>query len=380
MFCHQCGDKLSNGCLYCENCGAKRKQPTQSNLNTQGASPQPAIKPFCVYCGNKIEQGSIFCGNCGAKLDSGTPNINASITPNVPVHNYEYSATYAENSAKTLWRYPQDSKMPSIAGGLFIAAPVALLLRHFLSFVFGWPSLSSIFIITLRSFFTLLPIILFSFIWAKRDPKLISLSIGLFVFFDFVSAFLLGSMAILILLRVLPIVIIGVCFTLCLRNKLSGKALQGVVLAAALFYLITDFAVITFIFAPRGMHLSVIFYIHTYIYFLLIFGGFFVLAKGLSDNPGLRYYTPKLKQNIAPQPVTYISNDGVVHRPIIQDAPSFGFAVLSFFFPIVGLILYLVWHDKLPYRARSAGKGALVGVITSVVLTISTIIFLQMLF
>ena len=53
-----------------------------------------------------------------------------------------------------------------------------------------------------------------------------------------------------------------------------------------------------------------------------------------------------------------------------QDAPSGGFAVLSFFFPIVGLILYLVWHDTLPLRAKSAGKGALAGVITSVGLSI----------
>lgn len=57
-----------------------------------------------------------------------------------------------------------------------------------------------------------------------------------------------------------------------------------------------------------------------------------------------------------------------------QDAPSGGFAVLSFFFPIVGLILYLVWHDTLPLRAKSAGKGALAGVITSVGLSILAVL------
>ena len=57
-----------------------------------------------------------------------------------------------------------------------------------------------------------------------------------------------------------------------------------------------------------------------------------------------------------------------------QDAPSGGFAVLSFFFPIVGLILYLVWHDTLPLKAKSAGKGALAGVITSVGLTILAVL------
>lgn len=52
------------------------------------------------------------------------------------------------------------------------------------------------------------------------------------------------------------------------------------------------------------------------------------------------------------------------------DAPSGGMAVLGFFFPIIGLILYLVWKDEKPLRAHSAGKGALIGVIAGVVLYI----------
>ncbi len=57
-----------------------------------------------------------------------------------------------------------------------------------------------------------------------------------------------------------------------------------------------------------------------------------------------------------------------------QDAPSTGMKVLGFFLPGVGLILYLVWRDQLPLKAKSAGKGALIGVIVwaalCVVLTI----------
>lgn len=56
--------------------------------------------------------------------------------------------------------------------------------------------------------------------------------------------------------------------------------------------------------------------------------------------------------------------------PVETDAPSGGFAALGFFFPLVGLILYLVWKDSTPLKARSAGKGALAGVITWVSLTI----------
>lgn len=56
--------------------------------------------------------------------------------------------------------------------------------------------------------------------------------------------------------------------------------------------------------------------------------------------------------------------------PYVQDAPSTGFAVLSFFFPIVGLILYCVWRDTLPQRAKSAGVGGLLGFIIGVILTV----------
>ena len=51
----------------------------------------------------------------------------------------------------------------------------------------------------------------------------------------------------------------------------------------------------------------------------------------------------------------------------VQDSSSFGYALLGFCIPIVGLILYLIWRDNTPLRAKSAGKGALVSVILGVV-------------
>lgn len=54
--------------------------------------------------------------------------------------------------------------------------------------------------------------------------------------------------------------------------------------------------------------------------------------------------------------------------PQTVDAPSGGFFALGFFFPVIGLILFLVWKDQLPMRAKSCGKGALVGVIVWFVL------------
>lgn len=53
--------------------------------------------------------------------------------------------------------------------------------------------------------------------------------------------------------------------------------------------------------------------------------------------------------------------------PKPQDASSMGFAVLCFFFPVVGLVLWLVWKNDYPLKAKSCGKGALIGVILSVV-------------
>ena len=53
-----------------------------------------------------------------------------------------------------------------------------------------------------------------------------------------------------------------------------------------------------------------------------------------------------------------------------EDAPSTGFAVLGFFVPLIGLILYLIWKEKTPLKAKSAGKGALIGFCVSLAVSI----------
>lgn len=45
-----------------------------------------------------------------------------------------------------------------------------------------------------------------------------------------------------------------------------------------------------------------------------------------------------------------------------EDHGNVGFMVLSIFFPMVGLILYLVNKDTKPITAKQAGKGAIIGV------------------
>jgi uncharacterized membrane protein YvbJ len=51
-----------------------------------------------------------------------------------------------------------------------------------------------------------------------------------------------------------------------------------------------------------------------------------------------------------------------------EDNSSFGFALAGFLVPLVGLILFLVYDKKNPKRAKSAGKGALIGLITQIFL------------
>lgn len=67
-----------------------------------------------------------------------------------------------------------------------------------------------------------------------------------------------------------------------------------------------------------------------------------------------------------------------------MDAPSFEYMVLGFFLPVVGLVLYIVWKDQMPLRAKSAGRGALIGTIVAVsvivLLTILSVILPLMMF
>lgn len=61
-----------------------------------------------------------------------------------------------------------------------------------------------------------------------------------------------------------------------------------------------------------------------------------------------------------------ISNAGITTNA--QDAPSMGVAILGFFIPVAGFFMWASWNNTMPRKAKSAGKGALIGLITYVVL------------
>ena len=52
------------------------------------------------------------------------------------------------------------------------------------------------------------------------------------------------------------------------------------------------------------------------------------------------------------------------------DSSNAGYAVLGFFIPLVGLILWLIWKDDYPLRAKSVGMGAMIGGIVIVALLV----------
>lgn len=47
-----------------------------------------------------------------------------------------------------------------------------------------------------------------------------------------------------------------------------------------------------------------------------------------------------------------------------------GWGILGFLFPLLGLILYLVWKEDYPNRASSVGAGAIVGFVISILISI----------
>ncbi len=53
-----------------------------------------------------------------------------------------------------------------------------------------------------------------------------------------------------------------------------------------------------------------------------------------------------------------------------QDEASAGLKVLSFFIPLVGLILFCVYSQNTPNAAKEYGKWALIGFVTGIVVVI----------
>lgn len=60
----------------------------------------------------------------------------------------------------------------------------------------------------------------------------------------------------------------------------------------------------------------------------------------------------------------------VSDRNFKKDTPSAGLNVLSFFIPLVGLILYIIYHNDSPNKAKGIAVWALIGFVFSIILVI----------
>lgn len=80
------------------------------------------------------------------------------------------------------------------------------------------------------------------------------------------------------------------------------------------------------------------------------------------------------KAIICPHCGVTLTNSNLINTQSQNDNGSVWWAVLGFFIPVVGLILYIVWKDDQPQNAKKAGLGALISVCVSVGIFILLII------
>ena len=59
------------------------------------------------------------------------------------------------------------------------------------------------------------------------------------------------------------------------------------------------------------------------------------------------------------------------------DAPSFLFALISFFTPLAGLVLYIIWRKDFPQKAKSCMNGMISGIIAEILVTIFLMSYLS---
>lgn len=59
-----------------------------------------------------------------------------------------------------------------------------------------------------------------------------------------------------------------------------------------------------------------------------------------------------------------------------DDIPSTGLNILSFIFPLIGLILYIVFSSKTPMKAKAIGKWAIISVVLSISFSLLSILVL----
>ena len=76
---------------------------------------------------------------------------------------------------------------------------------------------------------------------------------------------------------------------------------------------------------------------------------------------------PQFQQPYQQAPYQQPYQQPYYQQPPVVDQKSTGLNILSFFIPLVGLILYLTMKDQTPIKAKGCGKAALIGFILGIV-------------
>ena len=79
------------------------------------------------------------------------------------------------------------------------------------------------------------------------------------------------------------------------------------------------------------------------------------------------------RNNVNVNPIS--SNNYGTTSAVKNDKPSVILTILSFFIPILGLVLFIVYRDKSPKKAKFVGISALIGFILGIIASIALIIF-----
>ena len=91
-------------------------------------------------------------------------------------------------------------------------------------------------------------------------------------------------------------------------------------------------------------------------------------AQQSFEQPQQVYQQPQQAyQPQQPQPTF-----AVPEQQAVNDSGSIGWGVLGAFFPLVGIILFFVWKNNKPKTAKVSLIGAVIGVVISLIINIST--------